>query len=493
MSAYRSDVASDKVTYDPNNEASPYDETQELKGEDEQIIAPAGTTDLNDVQLYGYNPFEAQKEVKDHDFVDFKTMGWFVAGLVSIAESMGTGLLNFPNTFYQLGMVGGIITTAGAALLTYFAGWIMIDFRNRHPGVVSYPDSGAVMFGKWGRIIFGGGLVVKTMAVAGSHALLVQSALNYLSSHAICGVWWAFLCGVVSVLMSLNREWKKTHWLSAVSIICLFSSSLIVLGGVATQPDSVLVKNGVPIQWRATPAKPTLISMITAVSNVVFALGGNSAAFSFAAEMKNPNDFKKSFAFVQFAGFIMYITIGAGIYVAGGQYVTSPAFSMTQRPVQIAAWSVALVTLMISGILVVNVAAKYLYVNSLRSSPLLTSKGLRARLIWVGFVSAIWIAGFVVCQLIPFFSPLTTIIGSVFTTWFSIGFCGVMWFYNQHPYFAAPGEVRRIDTPFKVFLFGTAILCILFGLVITPLGIYTAAISIRNGYRTSSYKHPFSC
>ncbi|ODN86067.1 hypothetical protein L198_07360 [Cryptococcus wingfieldii CBS 7118] len=458
----RSESHSDKASLNCFDDSLPQvDAGKEHKLRTDHIIAPAGTTDLNDVNLYGYNPWEAQKEAKEQDFVDLKTMGWFVAALVSIAESMGTGLLNFPNTFYQLGMAGGVIATAGAALLTYFAGCMMVDFRNRHPGVVSYPDAGAVMFGKWGRIIFGAGLVVKTMTVAGSHALLVQTPdrleLPFKPRYL------RRLVGVVELTMSqmsISQEWKKTHILSAISIICLFSSSLIVLGGVATQPAPVLVKKGVPIVWHATPKNPTLISMITAISNIVFALGGNSAAFTFCAEMKNPNDFKNFLALVQGAGFIMYITIGAGIYAAGGQYVSSPAFSMTQRPVQIAAWSVALVTLMISACVRPLSSRAKAYELSSFGSDSSPASGL---------------LGSFACQLIPFFSPLTTIIGSVFTTWFSIGFCGVMWFYNQHPYFAKLGEVRKLDTPLKWFLFFVASFCLLFVsslplLVFTQLG-----------------------
>lgn len=97
------------------------------------------------------------------------------------------------------------------------------------------------------------------------------------------------------------------------------------------------------------------------------------AVFSFCSEMKRPQDFKKSFIIVQGLGTLAYTVVGATIYAFGGQYVTSPALTMTTRPVKITAYAIALVTIMISGIIAVNVGAKYLYIIVFRRKDLLTS------------------------------------------------------------------------------------------------------------------------
>lgn len=168
--------------------------------------------------------------------------------------------------------------------------------------------------------------------------------------------------------------------------------------------------------------------------------------------MRKPNDFKKSFLINQGMGTVAYMIVGATIYAFGGQYVTSPAFTMASRPVYLVAYSLALVTIILSGILAVNIGAKYLYVGTLRDSPLLTSGGWKAHFIWMGMVSLLWAVGFIVSQLVPFFNQLLTIISSLFSVWLTYGSAGIMWNWDQNPLF---GNERRM-TKWKWFLGGIA-------------------------------------
>lgn len=90
--------------------------------------------------------------------------------------------------------------------------------------------------------------------------------------------------------------------------------------------------------------------------------------------MKRPADFKKSFVIVQGAQIVLYTLVGALIYAFGGQYTTSPALTMTTRKLVIASYSLALVTIILSGVIAVNVGAKWMYVTIFRKSHILTSK-----------------------------------------------------------------------------------------------------------------------
>lgn len=128
-----------------------------------------------------------------------------------------------------------------------------------------------------------------------------------------------------------------------------------------------------PIAWQGAPIDPTLVDVIGGLTNVFFAYRGNMAVFSFCSEMKRPQGFKKSFIIVQGLGILSYTVVGATIYTFGGQYVTTPGLTMTTRPVRITAYSIALVTIMISGIISVNVGAMHLYIVVFRRKDLLTS------------------------------------------------------------------------------------------------------------------------
>ncbi|ODN85248.1 hypothetical protein L198_07571 [Cryptococcus wingfieldii CBS 7118] len=442
---------------------------------------------------YEYDPFSAQTEQNAGDFVDFRSMGWVQAGLVATAENIAVGVLSFPSVFLRLGIVGGLIATIGLAVLAYITCWIMIDFKLRHMGVMHYGDAGGVLFGPWARRLFGTGMVLKSIGLAGSHVLVGRQAINTLSSYAICSVWYALIIAVVSVLMSYSREFGKLAALSWVSVSAILIASMITIVGTGAQADSNLIEDGVPIEWHAFPTDPSLTNVIGALTNIVFAYGGNMAVFSFCSEMRNPNDFKKSFAITQGLGAVVYCITGALVYVFGGQYVSSPAITMTTRPVRITAYSFALVTIMISGVVGANVGAKYLYVNTFRNSKLLTSNNIRAKLSWIGIVIFMWTAAFILAELIPFFNQLLTIVSSLFSVWFSFGLCGVIWFYNVHPYFGGPGEERNLDGPWKKIFFGCAVLSIILSIAITPLGLYSAIEGIRDGYSAGTFSHPFAC
>lgn len=212
--------------------------------------------------------------------------------------------------------------------------------------------------------------------------------------------------------------------------------------------------------------------------------------------MKRPNDFKKSFVIVQGSQAVTYVVVGAVVYVLGGQYVQSPALTMATHTVVIVAYAFALVTIIISGILGTNIGTKYLYVSVLRDSPLLTSKGTKSWLIWMAMNFFMWIVGFLVSQLIPFFNQLLTIISSLFSVWFIYGYTGFLFMYDNLPAwgrYAGDFEPRAIDTPMKKLLLPVAIFSIILSIAITPLGMYSAVMGIKDGYTNGTFSHPFSC
>ncbi|KAH6682918.1 transmembrane amino acid transporter protein-domain-containing protein [Halenospora varia] len=447
----------------------------------------------NDRNLYEDDPFAVQARNKTEDFVEFRTMGWIQAGFVATAGNIAIGLLSFPSTFHRLGMFGGVLCTVVLGIWAYFMAWIMVDFKIRHKGVMNYPDVGAILFGKWCRRITAVGLAAKTIGVAGSHSVVGEVALKTMTKNRICGVWWALLIAIDSILFSPSRKWGKLWVSSFISVGCIMIAAIITVVGVAVQDSSQLTKNGVPITWHVFPAKSTLVDVVGAISNIIFSFGGCTAAVSFSSEMREPNDFKKSFLIVQGCGISANILVGVIIYAYGGQYVTSPALTMTKWPISTISYAIAMVTIMISGVLVINVGAKYVYMSYLRDSPLLTSKGLRARGIWIGIVACMWILGFLVSQLISFLNELLTVVAAIFVVWFAFGLVGCQWLYDNHPHWAGPEEERKIDTLAKRSFYILSIVSIIFSVVTTPLGMYSAIEGIISGYQSGTFSRPFSC
>jgi hypothetical protein len=139
------------------------------------------------------------------------------------------------------------------------------------------------------------------MGLAGSHVLAGEEALRSLSSNSICGVWWGLIVAIFSIMVSLDfllmtrtdtdgqisysREWGKLSFWAFVSLFCILTASFITIVGTGVQSPSILIKNGQDIHWHAWPQNPNLKDIIGALTNIVFAYGGNMAVFTFCSEV----------------------------------------------------------------------------------------------------------------------------------------------------------------------------------------------------------------
>lgn len=137
---------------------------------------------------------------------------------------------------------------------------------------------------------------------------------------------------------------------------------------------------------------------------------------------------------------------------------------------------------------------------------MLTSNGWKANALWIFMAFVTWMfgkrvlylfafltaKGFVLSQLIPFFSSLLSIIASVTVVWFTFGLSGVIWLADNKKYSHRSPSGWFGNTEKKCMTLLSAFI-VLMAVVITPLGIYSAVESIKEGYREGSYSHPFAC
>ncbi|GAA6044098.1 hypothetical protein JCM8097_008434 [Rhodosporidiobolus ruineniae] len=429
----------------------------------------------------------------DDEAFDFKSLGWVTAGVVATCEAIALGTLSFPSNFAKLGMAGGLIANTGFVAISWLSAYLMVEFKLKYPYVMNVADCGEVMFGKWGARVFGVGIVAKSIGLASSHILAGKLAIATFDSYANCTVIWAAVIAIASAILSYQRHWSGLTYISVASLTCITVACIVTMSAAATQDPSVLVKNGVPIEWHAFH-NPGLVDGIGAITNTIFAYGGNMAVFSFLPEMKKPQDFKKSIAIMQIGQLVFYSVVGAVLYSYGGQYTPSPALTMTRHKFAVISYAFALVTIIVSGIVAVNVGAKFAYVSFFRGSPLLVSRGWKAQGAWVGIVAAMYAIGFVLAELIPFFSQLLTIVSCLFSTWFVCGLGGIIYFHLVNPnlpenqgnggWFASPGRIAMIVI---------AVLLIGISSAITPLGLYSAVRGIVSGYSSGKFHHPFTC
>ncbi|TIA72508.1 hypothetical protein E3P92_02188 [Wallemia ichthyophaga] len=437
------------------------------------------------------DPFSAQAEHKD-GAVNFRNMGWISAGLLITCEQVALGILSFPSNFHKMGMFGGVFTTFFLGMLCWLTGIWLVEFKKKYPGCMNYGDAGRIMFGEVGGIIFGYGLVLKSVFMAASHVLSGGIAFRKMigNNDLVCSIVWTVVMAVVSFLMSLSRRLEKLTFLSIASVTAILTASFITIIATGVQDDSRLVSPGdEPIHWYAFE-NHGLIGTISALTNIIFGWGGQAIVLTVVSEMKRPDDFKKSLGIVQVLSITFYTIVGATIYSFGGQYVTSPSLTMTARPVMITAYAIALISIFVAGVVPVAAGAKLVYVQAFRHSERLTEKSWRMRFAWMGIVGSFWIFGWVIANLIPFFSEMLSIISSIFSVWFALGLPGVC---ILHLYRTSEPSWKHVFTLKRAPFIALACLCIAFSAVITPLGIYSAVENIKAGYENGTFDHPFSC
>ncbi|KAA1477607.1 hypothetical protein DENSPDRAFT_615633 [Dentipellis sp. KUC8613] len=438
----------------------------------------------------------AEHDASGH--INYRNMGWIKAGALIMAETIALGILSFPSVFHRLGMFGGVFTTVAMAILSWQTGYVLVQFKRNHPGVMNFADAGTVIAGKWGFWLFGSMLIVKTVFLAGSHALSGAIALDSISDHAICNIAWSVIVAVVSFLLTVPRTFEKVSYISFVSVTAIIAACFVTIIASGVQPDKDLPKYPSlgPVEWHAFE-NHGLRDTINALTNIIFAYGGHVAIFSFASEMRNPEDFKYSLALVQTIATIFYVIVGATVYKFGGQYVTSPALTMTSRPVRITAYSIALISIVVAGVVASYVGAKFVFLTLFRGSPRLTSRSWRTWGIWIAICATIWTIGWIIAEVIPFFSDLLSIISSILTVWFTYGLSGVLWLYDNGPRSQGPGVGFR-EAYFRrgwarAVGFAVSVFVIVMSAAIMVLGMYSAISSIKDNYAHGNYGHPFSC
>ena len=261
------------------------------------------------------------------------------------------------------------MTTVLCAILTYLSAWIIVGFKIRHKGVMNYPDVGAVLFGKWGRIILAWGLTAKVNYIGRGHKLLALrighgSMLTGSTFHPPEDHWRR--CIALSCRTAGSDEYDESRYLSRVVgtycglclcpgtytamlanpslfvpissahfrildvpspdlgsadhhglFICDLYPGLVIV--VAVQSSSRLIQDGKPIVWRTFPEIPTLTNVIGAVTNIIFSFASCTAAMSFSSEMRRPADFRKSSVIVNIICVLASTVIGAVIYAYGRQ------------------------------------------------------------------------------------------------------------------------------------------------------------------------------
>ncbi|POR39271.1 N amino acid transport system protein [Tolypocladium paradoxum] len=179
--------------------------------------------------------------------------------------------------------------------------------------------------------------------------------------------------------------------------------------------------------WPAPGA--SFVSIMVAFLNICYTFIGQITLPSFIAEMTDPRDFPKALWSCTIAELVVFCTIGITIYkFTGIQYMTSPAFGGLENMYKILSFSFMLPTIVILGAVYASITGRFVFIRLFSDSKHMYSHTVTGWLSWGGILIIIWVLGFVVSQVIPFFSSLLALVAAVFDAFFGFIYWGVAWF-----------------------------------------------------------------
>ncbi|KAH6871651.1 transmembrane amino acid transporter protein-domain-containing protein [Thelonectria olida] len=422
------------------------------------------------------------------DGPNYRNVGWLGTSALMMKTQIGLGVLSIPSAFDVLGIVPGVICLIVIAAITTWSDYMVGYFKLRHPQVYGIDDAGGLMFGRIGREVLGAAFVLFWIFVAGSGMLGVSIGLNAVSHHGACTAVFVAVAAILGFLFASVRTLSRISWLAWVGLVCILSSILVVTIAVGVQDRPVDAPQDGP--WKSDfkiTNNPSFTDAITAISTIVFAYAGTPAFFSIAAEMREPRFYTRSLMICQSVVTATYIAIGCVVYYFCGSYVASPALGSAGRTMKKICYGLALPGLVATTMLVIHIAAKYVFIRVLRGSKHLTSNSLIHWGTWLGCTSAITIIAYAIASGIPVFGGLVSLVGALLGTLMAFQPMGCMWLYDHY------SEGRREPNLKWGLMVVFSVFVVLSGTFLMIAGTYGSIVSIIDSYKEAGGSAAWSC
>ncbi|OCL07664.1 hypothetical protein AOQ84DRAFT_222646 [Glonium stellatum] len=406
--------------------------------------------------------------------IHYRTMEWWHAGILMLAETISLGVLALPQSVATLGLVPGLLLIFFLGISATYTGYIIGQFKQAFPQVQSFADAGELIAGPIGREVMAVSQMLILVFIMAAHVLSFSIAMNVLTEHSLCSVWFGFFGLIFCFMLGLPRTMKMVSHLSIISCLSIITAVTVAMVAVGiSKPDIGAVL--------AVQPDVSFVKGLGPVMNIILAFAGHIGFFSFCSELKRPKDFTKSLVFTQTTSSTFYLLISAVIYYYAGPHVASPALGSASPVVAKVAFGLALPTIIIAGVVNGSIACKYLYVRMWRGTNVIHQNSLKSVGSWVGICAGLWTLSWIIAEAIPSFNLLLGLISALFCSWFSYGIPGGLWIYmNKGKWFCTRQKTC-------LFFLNCGVICL--GTVMCALGLYSSGTALHTGAAGT----PFSC
>ncbi|KAL4754966.1 hypothetical protein BDW72DRAFT_85409 [Aspergillus terricola var. indicus] len=418
--------------------------------------------------------------------VNFRSVGWFNATVIFTKILFATGVLSLPSALYSLGAVGGSISIVAWGVFNCYCFVILGNFRNKHPHCHSIADMAEVAGGIVAQEVTGLLFIIAYVLVTGSGIIGVSTALNALSHHAACTVWWSLLATVVIVATASIRKLEHVGWLSYAGFLSIYVAVLIVVIGVTQQDRPAAAPQEGPYDLGYVSINnPGFAAGMVASCTIFVSSAGTSAFLPVISEMRNPRKYKKPLYLCMTLVTASYLAFSLVVYRWCGMWVASPSLGSAGQTIKMVSYGVALLGLIVSGTLYLHVAAKYVFVRVLSKTQHLQSNTLVHWTVWFSCTTILGALAFVLASAIPIFNYLLALVGSVCFAPLAMSLPGWLWLYDH-------GEYREGNLVKKA-AYGLHVGLVLLGVFFCVGATYGVVVEIVDAYDSGLIGSAFSC
>jgi len=386
-----------------------------------------------------------------------------------------------------------VIATVLIGLLVLYTSHVLWRYCMAHPDSQDIVDLSTRLFPlkyrKAAYIVVSIMFLLNNLFVMALHVLSGSVALNTLSDHSICTVYFGLIMTIIMLSLSLFRELNQVAiigFIAAGTMFIAFLLTLIFLGVDGKPPGYA---PGLPFTITAW-SKPgtTFTAGFNAVLNIMYTYVGQALIPTYVADMKKPEDFPKALYLCTFCEVVLFTIGGAvGYHFIGDEYMVSPCYgALSDTFVKVVA-AFTLPTLIAVGVLYSSITSRFVFLRIFKEDSVHrlehTVKGWAT---WIGIVICGYAIAFVIGEAIPFFNELLSLMSSLFDWWFGFALEGVAFFslYKKGMRWTSPTRIAES-------MFNILVICI--GLFILVGGCYSSIDAIKADYQSGKVAGAFSC
>lgn len=430
-----------------------------------------------------------QGNIFEQGGVSYRTMGRWDTYLLLTTNQFGLGILSLPSVLNVLGIVPSIFAIVGFGLLAWYSGHQLLSFYKKYPHVVNIVEAARVVGGRPFAAVVSGFMIILLAFYCASAVVTLSIAFNTISNGAICTVSFMAVAVIACYLINIPRTMKFVAWSGYPNNVSILAAALIVIISLGVgNPGNA------PENWTRelkVVGTPTLRDAINACLRIIYSYAGNVSFLTYMAEMKSPEkDFGFCLAALEITSITLYCTVAIAVYCLAGQYTLSPALSTAPAIPAKAAYGLLIVALLATGLANGHTASKLIYVQVMRKMNALhqlTDSSVKSWSVWVSIVTVLWIAIFIIANVIPIFDSILAITGATAVPWLTFGFASIFWLYNN--------QGKYTESKKKMACAVLSVALVVFSVTMNGIGLWASVTELLDIFNddSSSVRGVFSC